>query len=85
MKRTGVQSREHVVCSGVSLEDVLAHDCLPARGLDLALEEGQEVRVVLVSTEVLLGVIPVAELLGQSAVGPLGGALVRGVAVESLL
>lgn len=85
MARTAKQSHEQVLGLGIALEKVLVDDVLPAMSFHFTLEEDQEVGIVLLVSEILLGMGPVPELLGHSVVRFQGVPLVVGIAIPCLL
>ena len=84
VEETGKHALEHVLGACVAFEHILVQGVLPAQLVDLALEEGQEVRVVVLVAEVLLCLLPVVQLADDAIVRSLGWALVRGVAIVAL-
>lgn len=87
MQDAGVQPHQQVVGGRGAREQVGGDDGLPAPGVDLALEEGEEVGVVRAPAEVRGGVLVPGglQLLDDVRAGGLRGPLVAGVVVVGLL
>ncbi len=80
------ETHEHVVGEVVAFEEILGDDGFPALGLNLALEEAEEVGIVLLLAEVAAGVVPcLDEVLDDRLVGWEDGALVVVVLIVAFL
>ena len=75
-RHTGKHAPQQVIAALAPLEQVLQKRLLPPEPLQLVLKEVEEVRVVFLLAEALLGLAPVDQALGQVVVLLQGVALV---------
>ena len=83
--RTCKESPKYVIGGLIALEDILVHHALPPLLVDLLLEEAEEVGIVFLLAEILLCVVPVLEVLYDSAMGRQDRPLVPGIPIVALL